>query len=316
MITVDALVKDYNNQRVLDNLNFNIAQGEVVGFLGPNGAGKTTTMRILTGFIAPTSGDVSVNGYNIFSHPIESKKSIGYLSEQAPLYNDMRVYEYLQFRASLKGVQRRDLKTAVSEVIDKCALSDVYKKIIGQLSKGYKQRVGLADSLLAKPKILILDEPTAGLDPNQIVQFRDLISSLAPEHTILISTHIMQEVEAICNRVIIIDKGKIVAVDSNLKLKDSHGGNFIDIEVKNETDALVAALKSIDGVSAIKDISSFGIKKLRLELSSDKDIREEIFKKVLADNATLLSMNKSQTSIEDVFVKLTGNSDQPDGEMN
>lgn len=306
MITVCDLVKDYNNARVLDNLNFNIANGEVVGFLGPNGAGKTTTMRIITGFIAPTSGQVTVNGYNIFSHPIQAKQCIGYLSEHAPLYNDMRVYEYLQFRASLKGVYRKNLKVAVSEVIEKCVLGDVYKRIIGQLSKGYKQRVGLADSLLGNPKILILDEPTAGLDPNQIVQFRELIASLASKHTILISTHIMQEVEALCNRVIIIDNGKIVAVDSNLNLKGNHGGNFVNIEVKNESDSLIKNLKNIDGVLTVTDISADGIKKLRLELLSDKDIREDIFNVVLADKATLLAMNKTTTSIEEVFVKLTG----------
>lgn len=305
MITVDALVKDYNNVRALNHLSFNIAQGEVVGFLGPNGAGKTTTMRIITGFIAPTSGNVSVNGYDIFTHPMEAKKAIGYLPEHSPLYLDMRVYEYLSFRAALKGVHRKDISKAVSEVLDKCALGDVYKKVIGQLSKGYRQRVGLADSLLNNPKILILDEPTAGLDPNQIIQVRELIASLAKQHTVLLSTHIMQEVEAVCNRVIIINKGEIAAVDTNNNLISNHGVSFVDLEVKNESEAFIKSLHNIEGVQNVRDLSCDGLKKLRLELTKDIDIREDVFKAVVENNCVLLSMNKQQTSIEDVFVKLT-----------
>src|SRR5215210_1758896 len=237
MIKVENLTKRYAGQTAIQDLNFEVGKGEIMGFLGPNGAGKSTTMRILSSFMPPTSGRASVAGFDIFEHSLQARAHLGYMPENVPLYNDMRVTEYLDYRAALKGVPHRRVAERVGDVKELCGLKEVEKKLIGALSKGYRQRVGLADALVHEPDLLILDEPTSGLDPNQIRQVRDLIKNLGRQHTILLSTHILPEVEMTCSRVIIINKGKIEASDSPQDLRDAirtSGG--VRLEVKNAPD--------------------------------------------------------------------------------
>src|ERR1041385_1086502 len=237
MIKVENLTKRYAGQTAIKDLNFEEGQGEIMGFLGPNGAGKTTTMRILASFMPPTSGTASVAGYDIFRESLQARAHLGYMPENVPLYNDMRVTEYLNYRAALKGVPHRRISERVGDVKELCGVKDVEKKLIGALSKGYRQRVGLADALLAEPDLLILDEPTIGLDPNQIRQVRELIRNLGRQHTILLSTHILPEVEMTCSRVIIIHKGRIEACDTpdNLlgKIRQA-GGVVLEAKVGND----------------------------------------------------------------------------------
>src|SRR6186713_3428222 len=222
MIKVENLTKKYAGQTAIQNLNFEVGQGEIMGFLGPNGAGKTTTMRILASFMPPTSGRATIAGFDIFEQSLQARAHLGYMPENVPLYNDMRVTEYLNYRAALKGVPHRRISERVGDVKELCGLKDVERKPIGTLSKGYRQRVGLADALLAEPDLLILDEPTIGLDPNQIRQVRELIKNLAQKRTVLISTHILPEVEIMCSRVIVIHKGEIRASDTAENLLKNH----------------------------------------------------------------------------------------------
>src|SRR5256886_8107698 len=237
MIKVENLTKRYAGQTAIQDLNFEVNQGEIMGFLGPNGAGKTTTMRILAGFMPPTSGRATVAGFDVFEQSLQARAPLGYMAENVPLYSDMRVTEYLNYRAALKGVQHRRVAERVGDVEELCGLKDVKKKLIGALSKGYRQRVGLADALLAEPDLLILDEPTIGLDPNQIRQVRELIKNLGGKRTVLISTHILPEVEIMCSRVIVIHKGKIRASDTaeNL-LKNQRTAGSMRIEAKVGSD--------------------------------------------------------------------------------
>src|ERR1041385_2669058 len=233
MIRVENLTKRYAGQTAIQDLNFEVSQGEIMGFLGPNGAGKTTTMRILAGFMPPTSGRASIAGFDVFEQSLQARAHLGYMPENVPLYGDMRVTEYLNYRAALKGVQHRRVAERVGDVKELCGLKEVEQKLIGVLSKGYRQRVGLADALLAEPDLLILDEPTIGLDPNQIRQVRELIKSLGKQHTILLSTHILPEVEMTCSRVIIVHRGKVVASDTPQNLtKTLKSGGATIIEVK------------------------------------------------------------------------------------
>src|SRR6478735_6600045 len=218
MIKVENLTKRYAGQTAIQDLNFEVSRGEIMGFLGPNGAGKTTTMRILAGFMPPTSGRASIAGFDVFEKSLKARAHLGYMPENVPLYSDMRVTEYLNYRAALKGVQHRRITERVGDVKELCGLKDVERKLIGTLSKGYRQRVGLADALVAEPDLLILDEPTIGLDPNQIRQVRELIRSLGKRHTILISSHILPEVEATCTRILILNKGRIEASDTPANL--------------------------------------------------------------------------------------------------
>jgi len=229
MIEVEGLTKCYRDFTAIEDITFRVEKGEIVAFLGPNGAGKTTTMRILTGYLPATEGKVAVCGYDVFEEPMEVKKRIGYLPEQPPVYNDMRVTEYLRFVAKIKGVPRRERNEAMDRVIQRCALSDVADRIIGKLSKGYKQRVGLAQAMIHDPEVLILDEPTIGLDPKQIIEIREMIKSLSGGHTVILSTHILQEVSMICQRVLIISQGRIVADDTleNLTAQDSLESQFL-----------------------------------------------------------------------------------------
>src|SRR5450432_4261863 len=229
MIKVEGLTKRYARTLAVDNISFEVEKGQIVGFLGPNGAGKTTTMRVLTCFLPPTSGTASVAGFDVLENPMEVKKRIGYLPETPPVYPEMEVVEYLKFVGQLKGISSADINKKVSEVIGRCSLGDVSKKLIGKLSKGYRQRVGLAQAIIHNPDVLILDEPTSGLDPHQILETRDLIKGLAGEHTIILSTHILPEVEQICERVVIIAKGKLVATDSvaNLQHRATGGESML-----------------------------------------------------------------------------------------
>src|ERR1700731_773712 len=243
MITVKELTKRYARNTAVDHISFEVAKGQIVGFLGPNGAGKTTTMRMLTGFLSPTSGGATVAGYDVLEQPLEVKKRIGYLPESPPLYPEMEVHEYLTFVGRLKGIPSSDVARRVNEVSERCAIGDVRTKLISKLSKGYRQRVGLAQAIIHNPEVLILDEPTSGLDPKQINETRDLIKSLAGDHTIILSTHILSEVEQICQQVIIISKGKLVATDTVDNLQNrSRGAESVFVEVAGRNGALDTAI--------------------------------------------------------------------------
>jgi len=299
-IEVKQVVKLYGEQRALDNVSFNVQSGEVVGFLGPNGAGKSTLMKIITGFIPPTSGDVFVEGLDIIEHSLEVKKMIGYLPENNPLYLEMYVKEYLEYVAGIYQLKR--IKERVQEMVELTGLAIEQHKKIGALSKGYRQRVGLAQALIHDPKVLILDEPTSGLDPNQIVEIRNLITSIAKEKTILLSTHIMQEVKAICNRIIIIKNGVIVANDSTDTIQQGLNDDTQVILVEYSAEPNVEDLLSIPGVFNAKII-----KELHwvIEATADKDIRQDIFNFAVSKGIAVLSMQQKEKTLEEVFQEFT-----------
>ena len=306
MIKVENLTKRYAGQTAIRDLNFEVGQGEIMGFLGPNGAGKTTTMRILAGFMPATSGRATVAGFDIFEQSLQARTRLGYMPENVPLYNDMRVTEYLDYRAALKGVPHRRIAERVGDVKELCGVKDVEKKIIGALSKGYRQRVGLADALLHEPDLLILDEPTIGLDPNQIRQVRELIKNLGRQHTILLSTHILPEVEMTCSRVIIIHKGRIEACDTpeNLLGQLRQAGGVV-LEAKVGKDNGAEELKKI---SAVRDVAmdvdgEWKIFSLRVE--SGADVREEVFRLATARRWTVRELTQRRATLEDVFVEIT-----------
>ena len=306
MIKVENLTKRYAGVTAINSLNFEVEKGEVVGFLGPNGAGKSTTMKILTGYLPATSGTASIAGYDVFEQSIEARRHLGYLPENTPLYTDMRVNEYLRYRANLKGVPGRKLKQSVGDVIELCNLRDVERKLIGALSKGYRQRVGLADALVHDPDLLILDEPTIGLDPNQIRQVRELIKNLGGKRTVLISTHILPEVEIMCSRVIVIHKGKIRASDTaeNL-LKNQRTAGSMRVEARTGTDNAVAELQRVSGV---KDVSmekdgEYNIFQLRLEANADPS--EEVMQLATNRRWIVREITRRRPTLEDVFVELT-----------
>ena len=296
-VIVEHLTKIYGAQKALDDISFEVKPGDIMGFLGPNGAGKSTTMKILSGYIPQTSGKASVCGYDVQENSIDVKKHIGYLPELNPLYTDMYVKEYLLFIAELQNLGKRS-NNAVESMIERTGLSQERRKKIGQLSKGYKQRVGLAQAMLHNPEVLILDEPTSGLDPNQVGEMRDLIREIGLDKTVILSTHIMQEVEAMCNRVVIIDKGKIVADDKIEKLQQKLTGDVtITVEFKNDVNE--SDLKNVAGIISVKQNGK------KFLLRCDNDIREEISNESSKQNWILLSMNLEEDSLEDVFQKLT-----------
>ena len=306
MIKVENLTKRYAGQAAIRDLNFEVGKGEVMGFLGPNGAGKTTTMRILAGFMPATSGRASIAGFDIFEQSLQARTRLGYMPENVPLYSDMRVTEYLEYRAALKGVPHRRIAERVGDVKELCGVKDVEKKIIGALSKGYRQRVGLADALLHEPDLLILDEPTIGLDPNQIRQVRELIKNLGRQHTILLSTHILPEVEMTCSRVIIIHKGRIEACDTpeNLlgKLRQA-GGVVLEARVGKDNGA-----EELKKISAVRDVTTdvdgeWNVFSLRVE--SGADVREEVFRLATARHWTVRELTQRRATLEDVFVEIT-----------
>jgi ABC-2 type transport system ATP-binding protein len=310
MIKVENLTKRYAGHTAIRDLSFEVGQGEIMGFLGPNGAGKTTTMRILAGFMPATSGRASIAGFDVFEQSLQARSRLGYMPENVPLYNDMRVTEYLDYRAALKGVPHRRIAERVGDVKELCGIRDVERKLISALSKGYRQRVGLADALLNEPDLLILDEPTIGLDPNQIRQVRELIKNLGKQHTILLSTHILPEVEMTCSRVIIIHKGKIEACDTpeNLLAQIRQAGGVL-VEAKTGNDDGVEELKKISGVRDVMTEGEDDWKVFHLRVESGLDVREEIFKLAATRHWTLRELSQRRATLEDVFVEIT-HSDQ------
>jgi ABC-2 type transport system ATP-binding protein len=313
MITVKGLTKRYARTVAVDHISFEVQKGQIVGFLGPNGAGKTTTMRILTCFLPPSDGSASVAGFDVMEQPMEVKKRIGYLPETPPVYPEMEVHEYLTFVGKLKGMSGKSLATRVGEVSERCAIADVSRKLIGKLSKGYRQRVGLAQAIIHNPDVLILDEPTAGLDPKQINETRDLIKSLAGNHTIILSTHILPEVEQTCEQVIIINKGKLVATDTvhNLQAR-ARGVESIVIEVEGREGPLDPSLiqhrlETVSGVSRVvsKEIiehrSIFEVESLK-----DRFIRGDLARAVVESGWNLNELRPSAMSLEEIFLQLTG----------
>src|SRR3982751_2923621 len=310
MIKVENLTKRYAGQTAIQDLNFEVSRGEIMGFLGPNGAGKTTTMRILAGFMPPTSGRATIAGFDVFEQSLQARTHLGYMPENVPLYGDMRVTEYLNYRAALKGVHHRRITERAGDVKELCGLKDVEKKLIGTLSKGYRQRVGLADALLSEPDLLILDEPTIGLDPNQIRQVRELIKNLGKQHTILLSTHILPEVEMTCSRVIIVHKGRIEACDTpdNLLGQIRQAGGVL-VEAKTGSDNGVEELKKISGVRDVSTETDGEWKVFSLRVESGADVREEVFRLASARRGTVRELSQRRATLEDVFVEIT-HSDQ------
>lgn len=305
MIKVENLTKSYGAVKAVEGISFEVEKGEIVGFLGPNGAGKSTTMRMLSGYLPPTSGRAEIAGYDIFKDSLRAREHIGYMPEHVPLPQDMRVTEYLRFRAALKGVPGRRINERLNDVLDLCSLKDVQRKLIGFLSKGYRQRVGLADAMIHEPELLILDEPTIGLDPNQIRQVRDLIKNLRRHHTILISTHILPEVEMTCSRVLIINKGKIEAMDTpeNLRSRISSRGEIL-LEIK-VTDASAAA-KKLRVMHNVKDVSHHKVGEwARFLLQVEGDLREEIHDLVKKENWPLRELTRRNATLEQVFAEVT-----------
>ena len=312
MIQVETLTKSFPGATAIEELNFSIERGEIVGFLGPNGAGKTTTMRILTAFIRPTSGTAKVAGYDVELHPLEVRRNVGYLPENVPSYGEMRVEEFLHYRARLKGVPRRQARARIEEVIGRCGLGDVQHRIVEQLSKGYRQRLGLAEALVHDPPILILDEPTVGLDPNQIRQVRSQITELGRQHTILLSSHVLPEVEQVCGRIIIINKGRIVAQDRPEVLRQSlEGGASLLVELKSPDAAPLRqeeareALAGLDGVTSVDAEAVDGHVRAQLGLERGRDLREEVFRLAVSRGWILLELSQRSMTLEEIFVNLT-----------
>jgi len=313
MINVKELTKKYARTTAVDQISFEVQKGRIVGFLGPNGAGKTTTMRMLTCFLTPTGGTASVAGFDILEQPLEVKKRIGYLPETPPIYPEMRTIEYLTFVGQLKGLTGPDLRARVDYVSERCAIADVRNKLIGKLSKGYRQRVGLAQAIIHNPDVLILDEPTAGLDPKQINETRDLIKSLAGDHTIVLSTHILPEVSQTCEQVIIINKGRIVATDSVTNLQHrARSGESVVVEVAgrngNVDPAVVQRkLQQVAGVSRVIPKAD-GQKRLIFEVEAGKDrsIRGDVARAVVESGWDLNELRPAALSLEEIFLQLTG----------
>jgi ABC-2 type transport system ATP-binding protein len=306
MIQVTGLSKKYANYVAVDNISFSVEKGDIVGFLGPNGAGKTTTMRVLTGFMPPTAGKATVAGFDVFEQPFEVKKHIGYLPETPPLYPEMSVSDYLTFVARLKGLSNAEIPDRVQQAMKKCSVADVSTKLISKLSKGYRQRVGLAQAIIHNPDVLILDEPTSGLDPKQILETRDLIRGLAGDHTIILSTHILPEVEAICKKVIIISKGKLVKTDSVDNLKN-RSAFMIELATGGSADAVTVRqrLEQVASVSKVLDRESVGGRlAFDVESLAGSDVRPDIARTVVQAGWSLLEL-KSSTTLEEVFLELT-----------
>lgn len=304
MIEVRDLTKIYGERRAIDRLNFKIQKGEVVGFLGPNGAGKSTTMKIITGFMAPTSGQASVAGIDVFENPIEVKKRIGYLPETPPVYGDMLVRDYLRYVAELKCVPKEKISSQVDSALEKANLQSVSKRLIQNLSKGFRQRVGIAQALVSNPEVLILDEPTVGLDPKQVAEIRDLIKQLRGQHTIVLSTHILPEVEATCERIIIINQGRIVAQDSLLNLSNLQKGvRRIRLVVKKSSPEFRQGLLQIGGILQAAE----GAKpaEIEIETTEDDSMIEKIATHTMQKGAGLLEISSVKADLEDIFLNLT-----------
>jgi ABC-2 type transport system ATP-binding protein len=307
VIEVEHVSKFYNGRKAVDDVSFSVKKGEILGFLGPNGAGKTTTMRILTCYMPSSEGTARVAGYDVFEQSIEVRKRIGYLPENPPIYPEMTVQSYLSFVAKIKGTRSGQRKSQVDEAIEKCNLGDVRKRIIGRLSKGYKQRVGLAQALLNNPEVLFLDEPTLGLDPRQIHEVRSLIKNLASSHTVILSTHILPEVSMTCNRVVIINEGKVVAMDTPEGLAHQvKGAERVALTVEGPTDAVLDKLQSIDGVLGVQvtEGNSDPQATYTVECKLDSDLRRTLAAAVVSQGWGLLELRGISMSLEDVFINI------------
>ena len=307
MIEVKNLVKRYGDHVAVNNLSFTVEEGQIYGFLGPNGAGKSTTMNIITGYLASTEGEVLINGHNILEEPEEAKKCIGYLPELPPVYTDMTVLEYLKFVAELKKIPKDQRKKQILEVMNLVKITDMQNRLIKNLSKGYRQRVGLAQAVLGFPEIIILDEPSVGLDPKQIIEIRELIRQLAKKHTVILSSHILAEVREVCDYILIISKGKLVASDTPENLERNLGdSDLIEIETKASPDEVRRILETVDGIRSIstKHLEN-GITWAQVQEKKNADIREKVFQAFAQNHQPLLKLNPLQVSLEDVFMELT-----------
>ncbi len=307
MIEVKNITKKYGSFTAVDNISFKIEEGEIIGLLGPNGAGKSTTMNMITGYIEPTEGEIVINGYDISKKPRKAKSQIGYMPEGVPLYSDLTVKEFVTYMAELKKVDRKTRKEKVEKIIEQTGLKEVEKKLTRNLSRGYKQRVSMAGALVGEPKILILDEPTVGLDPKQITEIRALIKELGKTHTVILSSHILSEVSQICNKVIIINKGKIVAVDTpeNLEKKvASNNTTYVTVEdTENKMETIKETIPEIKEIKLIKE-NEDGTKQYALESDKDVDLRKIVFNEFAKENITIFEMKKADTTLEDAFMKL------------
>ena len=308
MIHVESLTRYYRDFCAVDQISFEISKGEILGLLGPNGAGKTTTLRMLTGFIRPTSGTIRVKDLTIDKNPLEVKKLIGYLPESAPLYHDMLAYDYLSYVADMRDIDRRQKLQRIRHLADLCGLKEVMHKPIGELSKGFKQRVGLAHAMMSDPEILILDEPTSGLDPNQIVEIRDIIRRIGEEKTVILSTHILSEAEATCDRILIVNRGKIVADGATGTLKQTSNGEcFINLSVRDaDFRSLEMELTPMEGIVKIVPMGEEeGIVHARLTCRSTRDLRSDIYGKIKGTDWVLLEFHQETRSLENIFRELT-----------
>ena len=308
MIEVKNLVKRYGNNVAVDHLNFTVQEGQITGFLGPNGAGKSTTMNMITGYLAPNEGTVVIDGHDIMENPEEAKKCIGYLPELPPLYPEMTVREYLSFAAELKKIPGNQIREETDRVMEEVGITEMERRLIKNLSKGYCQRVGLAQAIIGNPKILILDEPTVGLDPKQILEIREFMKQLGKKHTVILSSHILSEVSAVCDYVIIISHGKMVASDTPENLSRlTQGSNILDLTVKGEKEAVEPAIAEMQQLQEVicQDSQEKGCLDIRIKTNPETDIREDIFYKMSEMRCPILKMQYSSLSLEDVFLELT-----------
>jgi ABC-2 type transport system ATP-binding protein len=318
MIRVENLTKDYGPTRAVDKVTFNVHKGEVLGFLGPNGAGKSTTMKILTCYLSPTNGSATVAGFDVFDQSLEVRRRIGYLPEDTPIYRDMTVLEYLQFAAEMRGMDRAKTPARIKEIGGRCGLGEVPGKLVGELSKGYRQRLGLAQAMLHNPDILILDEPTSGLDPNQIVEIRSLIKEIGEEKTVILSTHILPEVQATCSRILIISGGKLVADGTPDSLRARERGSRYRVVVESNgvsQDSIRDRLNSLSGVARCEKVSAEdGSHAFAIDAAAAEDLRKVIFRVAVDNKWTLLELARESASLEDVFRNLTTGDEPKAGE--
>ena len=307
MIELKNVTKKYGKFKAIDNISFSVKEGEIIGLLGPNGAGKSTTMNMMTGFIEQTEGEIIINGFDITKKPKKAKKSIGYMPEGVPLYTDLTVKEFVTYMAEIKQVNRKERKEKVEKIIEKTGLKDVEKKLIRNLSRGYKQRVSMAGALVGEPKILILDEPTVGLDPKQITEIRNMIKEIGKTHTVILSSHILSEVSQICNKVIIINKGKIVAIDTPENLENRVNNKncvYVTIEDKeNKISKIKEKIKEIKDIQLTQE-NEDGTKQYIIEAEGEIDLRKTIFNEFAKENITIFEMKKADTTLEEAFMKL------------
>ena len=306
MIQVQKLTKKFGDIKAVDEASFEVRDGEVLGFLGPNGAGKTTTMRVITGFLAPTKGTIKVGNLDVRENSLEIRKKIGYLPESVPLYDDMKVFEFLRFIAEVRGIEKNKIKNRISEMTEVCGLSKVIRQEIGELSKGYRQRVGLAQAMIHEPEILVLDEPTSGLDPNQIAEIRSLIKKIGEQKTIILSTHILSEVQATCSRGVIINDGKIAASGTTEELqRQADGQERVCVEIKGAGDNFESVVSAMTVVNKVNKVNNIVNDIGSWEIEADVDLREQLFDLAVANGWKILEMRREQASLEDVFRRLT-----------